>query len=80
MDKEDDDIDMIKIMIEAQKKSYRVAFETAVRTGTCLIYNRNGKIVKIKPPYKYVLVPIKKKKRKRKSLPNNHRQAKDDQG
>ena len=61
-----DDIDIIKIMLKAHKKSFQLAFETAVRTGTALVINRNGKIVEEKPKYKYVLVPIKPVKRKKK--------------
>lgn len=63
MDKSDK-IDMIKIMLAAQKKSFEAAFETAVRTGTALVVNRNGKIVEYKPPYKYVLVPLSPQKKK----------------
>lgn len=63
MDKSDD-IDMIEIMLNAQKKSYQAAFENAVRTGTALVFYRDGKIIEYKPPYKYVLVPITPKKKK----------------
>jgi len=57
-------IDMIKIMLAAQKKSYQAAFENAVRTGTALVFSRKGKIIEYKPPYKYVLVPIAPKRKK----------------
>ncbi len=52
--------------IEAHRRSYQRAFETAVRTGTALVYEKNGKIVEYKPPYRYELVPIKPKKKKSK--------------
>ena len=52
-----------KLILEAHKRSYQRAFEIAVRTGTALVYNRNGKTVEIYPPYKYELVPIKPKKK-----------------
>lgn len=58
-----DDID--RILLNAHAKSYRRAFETAVRTGTALIFSRNGKIVRVKPKYKYVMVPIKTSRKKR---------------
>ena len=60
-----DKIDMIKIMLAANKKSYQTAFETAVRTGTSLVVNRNGKIINIKPPYEYKMVRIKSSKKKK---------------
>jgi hypothetical protein len=52
------------LILEANVKSYEMAFETAVRTGTALIYTRNGKVVEIRPPYRYELVPIKEIKKR----------------
>lgn len=46
-------------ILKAHKRSFQRAFETAVRTGTSLVFVRDGKVVKIKPPYRYELVPIK---------------------
>jgi len=64
-----DQLDIKAIMLAANKKSYQRAFETAVRTGTAMVFSRNGKIIEVKPKYKYVLVPIKSpKKKKTKSL------------
>jgi hypothetical protein len=60
-------IDILEIMLAAQEKSYEIAFETAVRTGTALIFNQNGKIVEIKPPFKYVMVPIESAKKTQKT-------------
>ncbi len=60
-----------EMIIKAHKKSFERAFEVAVRTGTALIFSRDGKIVEIKPPFRYELVPIKsvvKKKPKKKNL------------
>lgn len=51
-------------VLEAHKRSYQRAFETAVRTGTALIFERNGKIVEVRPPYRYELVKISPKKKK----------------
>lgn len=55
-------------VLRAHERSFQRAFETAVRTGTALVFTRNGKVVEIKPPYRYELVPIKPaaKKKKRK--------------
>jgi hypothetical protein len=50
------------LLLEAHERSFKRAFETAVRTGTALVFSRKGKIVEVKPPYRYVLVPIKPKK------------------
>ena len=58
-------------ILKAHKRSFRRAFETAVRTGTALVVMRNNKLVEIKPPYEYKLVPlkpVKKKKRRKKAL------------
>ena len=55
-----------KIILEAHKRSFQRAFETAVRTGTSLIFSQNGKIVELKPPYRYELVRIKPTKKKQK--------------
>ena len=53
-----------KLILKAHKKSFKAAFETAVRTGTSLIFAENGKIIEVKPPYRYELVPIKSKKKR----------------
>lgn len=57
--------DLGKYILEAHERSFQIAFETAVRTGTALVFSRNGKIVEVKPPYRYELVPIKPTKKKR---------------
>lgn len=54
-----------EIILKAHKRSFKRAFDLAVRTGTALVFNRNGKIVEVKPPYKYELVPIKSAKKKK---------------
>jgi hypothetical protein len=59
-----DDKEILQIIIKSQEKAYLAALETAIRTGTSLIGTRKGRVVKIKPKYKYVLVPIKSKKKK----------------
>ena len=50
--------DLDELILQANERSFQRAFETAVRTGTALIYVRDGKVVQIKPPFKYKLVPI----------------------
>lgn len=57
--------DIENILLKAHERSFQRAFETAVRTGTALVFARDGKIVKIKPPYRYELVPIKPNKKKK---------------
>jgi len=57
--------DLSELILKAHERSFQIAFETAVRTGTALVFSRNGKIVEIKPPYRYELVPIKSAKKKR---------------
>lgn len=57
--------DISEMILKAHKRSFKRAFETAVRTGTALIFVRNGKIVEIKPPYRYELVPIKPAKKQK---------------
>jgi hypothetical protein len=59
--------DLNDFILEANQRGYQRAFEIAVRTGTALVYSRNGKIVEEKPPYRYELVPIKPAKKKRSS-------------
>lgn len=57
----------MKQVMAAHKRSYQRAFETAVRTGTALVLEIDGKIVEVKPPYRYELVPIKPTKKKQKN-------------
>lgn len=57
--------DLMKMVFHAHKRSFKRAFETAVRTGTALVFTRNGKVVEVKPPYRYELVPIKPAKKKK---------------
>ena len=53
-------------ILEAHARSFKRAFETAVRTQTALVFMRDGKLIKYKPPYRYKLVRIKKRKAKKK--------------
>lgn len=55
-------------ILKAHARSFQRAFETAVRTGTALVFTRNGKIVEVKPPYRYELVPIKPSSKKKSKM------------
>ncbi len=57
--------DLIDLVLKANKRSFQIAFETAVRTGTALVFMRDGKLIEYKPPYRYKLVRIKKAKKKK---------------
>ena len=56
--------DINEILLEAHELSVLRAEDVAVRTGTPLIVSKNGKIVAVKPRYKYVRVPIRRLKKK----------------
>lgn len=58
-----------EMILKAHKRSFKRAFETAVRTGTALVFTRKGKIVEVKPPFKYELVPIKPRGKKKGDSP-----------
>ncbi len=62
--------DLCEAVLQAHKRSYQRALETAIRTNTALVFSKNGKIVKYRPPFRYELVPIAPAKRK-KSGPKN---------
>jgi hypothetical protein len=57
--------DFNEIILKAHERSFQRAFEVAVRTGTALVFAKDGKIIEIKPPYRYELVPIKPTNRKK---------------
>lgn len=46
------------ILIRAHRKGVEQAIELSIRTGVPLVEQIDGKIVYIKPKFKYVLVPI----------------------
>lgn len=50
--------DLMDEVLAAHKRSYQRAFEVAVKTGTALIFERNGELVEVRPPYRYKLVKI----------------------
>lgn len=59
--------EMNTLIIKAHKRSFEIAKEDSIRTGVPMVVMKNGKIVEIKPKYKYVKVPIRASKRKSKS-------------
>lgn len=46
------------ILIEAHRKGVEQAIDLSIRTGVPLVVEKDGKIMEIKPQYKYVRVPI----------------------
>lgn len=58
--------DVNQILLEAHKRAIKLAIETSIRTGVPLVIEKNGKIIEVKPKYKYVKVPIKSPKKKQK--------------
>lgn len=56
--------DFMEVVLEAHRRSYQRAFEIAVRTGTALVFEKNGKLVEVRPPYKHELVKIPHEKSK----------------
>ena len=52
-------VNINKILLDGHKKGLEMAIENSIRTGVPLVVSKNGKIVKIKPKFKYVKVPIK---------------------
>jgi hypothetical protein len=47
-----------EILLEAHRKGVEQAIDLSIRTGVPLVVEKNGKIMEIKPQYKYVRVPI----------------------
>lgn len=56
--------DVIELMLEAHRRGVKRAKEISIRTGVPMVIEKNGKIIKIKPKYKYIKVPIKARKKK----------------
>jgi len=50
--------DVNTILLEAHKRGQERAIDISIRSGVPLVVSIHGKIVNIKPKYKYVLVPI----------------------
>ncbi len=56
--------DIFELLLEAHDRAIELAIDTSIRTGVPLVVERYGKIIEIEPEYKYVKVPIKRKRKK----------------
>jgi hypothetical protein len=56
--------DINEILLEAHKRGQERAIDVSIRSGVPLVVSIHGKIVTIKPKYKYVLVPIEANEKK----------------
>lgn len=57
-------LDVNEILLEAHRRGVEQAIDTSIRTGVPLVVEKGGKILELKPEYKYVKVPIKSSKTK----------------
>ena len=55
------EVDVEAMLLEAHRKGVEYAIDLSIRTGVPLVIEENGKIKKIKPKFKYILVPIEEK-------------------
>jgi hypothetical protein len=46
------------MLLEAHSKGVEMAIDLSIRTGVPLVIEKNGKIIKVKPQFKYIKVPI----------------------
>ena len=67
MTKPEEPIDINELFLKAHELGIKMAIDLAVRTNTRLVVYEDGKLKKIKPPYKYVRVPTKTPKSKKSS-------------
>lgn len=51
-------VDIHEMLLEAHRKGVEQAIDLSIRTGVPLVIEKEGKILEIKPKYKYVRVPI----------------------
>lgn len=50
--------DINEILLAAHKRGQEKAIDDSIRSGVPLVVSINGKIVSVKPKFKYVRVPI----------------------
>ena len=62
MTKKNSKFDFFEIMLEAHRRGIEYASDLSIRTGVPLVVEKKGKIIEIKPKYKYIKVPIKSSK------------------
>lgn len=60
--------DMLELMLKAHREGVEQAIDLSARTGIPLVIYENGKIKRIKAPYKYVRVPVKSNSKSSKTL------------
>ena len=60
-------IDVNEILLAAHKKGIEQAIDLSIRTGVPLAVEKGGKILELKPKYKYVKVSLKSSKKKPRS-------------
>lgn len=53
-----DSFNFFDVVLEAHRKGVEQAIDLSIRTGVPLVVEKNGKIIEIKPKYKYIRVPI----------------------
>lgn len=46
------------MLLEAHRRGVEMAIDQSIRTGVPLVIQKDGKIIKVKPQFKYVKVPI----------------------
>ncbi len=51
--------DTIELLLQAHKRGIEFAKDRSIRTGIPLVIEKNGKIMELKPKYKYIKVPIR---------------------
>ena len=56
--------DINEILLAAHKRGQEKAIDDSIRSGVPLVVSINGEIVRVKPKYKYVRVPIGSNKHK----------------
>lgn len=56
--------DINEILLAAHKRGQEKAIDDSIRSGVPLVVSINGKIVSVKPKYKYVCVLIESNKKK----------------
>ena len=56
--------DIHEILLEAHRRGVEQAIDLSIRTGVPLVIEKDGKIIEVKPKYKYIRVPIKAPKTK----------------
>jgi hypothetical protein len=62
-------LDVNELLLEAHRRGVEQAVDMSIHTGVPLVIERKGKILELKPDYKYVKVPLKSSKKRPRSKP-----------